>query len=245
MSQAKVALITGSAKRIGAAIARYLHPRGYDIVLHYRQSADLAKTLRDELNQARPHSCIALHADLADASAWPQLADQAHAWQQRLDLLVNNASSFYPTPVGQTTLAQWDDLVASNAQAPYFLSQHLAPALRESQGSIINIVDALAQQPNADFIPYSMAKTGLITLTRALAKTLAPHVRVNAVSPGAMLWPEADHEATDEQKQAVLDGIPLQRMGSPDDIARTVYFLAEEAPYITGQNIAVDGGRSL
>jgi pteridine reductase len=245
MSNHKVALITGSAKRIGAYLAQYLHQRQYDIILHYRNSAEDAKALRDQLNQARPHSCIALHADLCDPNAWQQLAQQTQAWQQRLDLLVNNSSSFYPTPLGSITLEHWHDLFASNAQAPLFLTQHLYPLLQQTQGNVINIVDALALKPNPDFIPYSMAKSALITQTRALAKALAPAVRVNAISPGAMLWPEGDHSLSQQQKQKVLEGIPMGRPGGAEDIARTVYFLAEDAPYITGQDIAVDGGRSL
>lgn len=244
-TQQKVALITGSAKRIGAYLAEYLHQRQYDIILHYRNSADEAKALRDKLNLNRPHSCIALHADLSNPLAWEQLAEQTRAWKHRLDLLVNNSSSFYPTPLGSVAVEHWNDLFASNAQAPLFLTQHLYPLLQQSQGNVINIVDALAHKPNPDFIPYSMAKTALITQTRALAIALAPAVRVNAISPGAMLWPEGDHSLSTEQKQKVMEGIPMGRQGCAEDIARTVYFLAEDAPYITGQNIAVDGGRSL
>lgn len=245
MSDEKVALITGSAKRIGAYTAQYLHERGYAVILHYRNSAQPAKALRDKLNHNRPHSCIALHADLSSPDAWPQLAEQSGSWKHRLDLLVNNASAFYPTALGQTTLEQWHDLFASNAQAPFFLSQHLAPLLKANQGCIINIIDALAEQANPDFIPYSMAKTALRTLTTALAKALAPEVRVNGISPGAMLWPDGEHQLTEQQKQKILQQIPLQRVGTEWDIARTLYFLVEEAPYITGQDIAVDGGRSL
>lgn len=245
MSEEKVALITGSAKRIGAYVAEYVHQRGYSVILHYRNSAEPAKSLRDKLNLTRPHSCIALHADLSCPDAWPQLAEQAGSWKHRLDLLVNNASAFYPTPLGETTLEQWNDLFASNAQAPYFLIQKLAPMLQANHGTIINIIDALAEQPNADFIPYSMAKTALRTLTTSMAKALAPEVRVNAISPGAMLWPEGEHTLMEVQKHKILEQIPLQRVGTEEDIARTIYFLAEDAPYITGQDIAVDGGRSL
>lgn len=245
MSDKKIALITGSAKRIGAYIAEYLHQQGYDIILHYRHSGAEAKALRDKLNKNRAHSCIALHADLADPSAWQQLTEQTRSWQHRLDLLINNASSFYPTALGQTTLQHWNDLFASNAQAPFFLTQQLAPLLKESKGSVVNIIDALASQANADFIPYSMAKTALQTLTRSMAKALAPDVRVNAISPGAMLWPEGEHNINEEQKRNILAGIPLQREGTELDIAKAVLFLAEDAPYITGQDIAVDGGRSL
>lgn len=244
MNEHKVALITGSAKRIGAFTAAFLHEKGFDVILHYRQSGEDAKALRDTLNQKRPHSCIALHADLADPTSWAQLAEQTRSWKHRLDLLINNASSFYPTPLGETTLEHWNDLFASNAQAPFFLTQHLYPLLQEHNGSVINIIDALANQPNVDFIPYNMAKAALKSLTRAMAKALAPKVRVNAISPGAMLWPEADF-FEEEEKQEMLKGIPLERTGTELDIARTIYFLAEDAPYITGQDLAVDGGRSL
>lgn len=241
----KVALITGSARRIGAFVAEYLHQRDYDIILHYRSSGELAKALRDKLNAKRGHSCIALHADLADPEALQQLAEQAKSWRHRLDLLINNASSYYPTELGNTTIEQWNDLFSSNAQAPFFLTQALHPLLQASQGNIINIIDAMATHPNNDFIPYNMAKTTLLTLTRSMAKLMAPSVRVNAVSPGVMLWPLGDHDPSDEEKQTIVDNVPLQRMGTELDIARTIYFLAEDAPYITGQNIAVDGGQSL
>lgn len=241
----KVALITGSAKRIGAFVAEHMHGKGYDIILHYRHSAEAAKTLRDKLNHQRPHSCIALQGNLATAEDRNKLAEQTRSWKHRLDLLVNNASTYYPTPLGETTKEQWDDLFASNAQAPFFLTQQLQPLLQESQGAVINIIDAMASRVNEEFIPYNMAKTSLQIFTRSMAKAMAPHVRVNAISPGAMLWPEGDHHYTEAEKQSVLASIPLQRLGSELDIARTVYFLAEEAPYITGQDIAVDGGRSL
>lgn len=241
----KIALITGSAKRIGAFVAEHLHNNHYDVILHYRHSGEQAKALRDKLNQQRPHSCIALHADLAVPSQWQQLAEQTRSWKHRLDLLINNASSFYPTKFGQTTPEQWNDLFASNAQAPFFLTQELYPLLKQSQGNVINIIDALVDLPNGDFTPYNMAKSALKNMTLSLAKDLAPEVRVNAISPGAMLWPEQNGEASDEYKKQVISGIPMQRIGSELDIAKAIYFLAEHAPYVTGQNIAVDGGRSL
>ncbi|MEE2729342.1 MAG: pteridine reductase [Pseudomonadota bacterium] len=243
--QNKVALITGSARRIGAFTAEYLHQRNYDIILHYRASGDLAKTLRDKLNAARAHSCIALHADLADPEALQQLAEQTKSWKHRLDLLVNNASSYYPTQLGETTQEHWQDLFSSNARAPYFLIQSLHPLLQASQGNVVNIIDAMATHPNMDFIPYNMAKTTLHTLTRSMAKLLAPSVRVNSVSPGVMLWPVGDHNPSAKEKEKIVAQVPLQRMGTEQDIARTIYFLAEDAPYITGQDIAVDGGQSL
>lgn len=240
----KVTLITGSARRIGAVTAGHFHARGYDIILHYRSSGDSAKTLCDNLNASRPHSCIALHADLADPAAWDQLAEQVRSWKHRLDLLVNNASSFYPTEYGKTTLDQWNDLFASNAMAPFFLTQALLPLLRESQGCVLNIVDINADRPLPDFIPYCMAKAALKAMTLSLAKALAPEVRVNGVAPGAIIWPDQG-QMTEAEQQATLARTPLQTIGSPEDIAQTLYFLAESAPFITGQIVAVDGGLSL
>lgn len=240
----KVALITGSAKRIGAFTSEYFHARGYDIILHYRNSGDSAKSLRDRLNETRPHSCIALHADLADPAAWEQLAEQARSWKHRLDLLVNNASSFYATEFGKTTLAQWNDLFASNAMAPFFLTQNLLPLLQQSRGCVVNIVDISADKPLAEFTPYCMAKAALKAMTLSLAKALAPDIRVNGIAPGAIIWP--DHgQISEAEQQATLARTPLQSVGNPQDIARTIYFLAEQAPFITGQIIAVDGGLSL
>lgn len=241
----KVALVTGSAKRIGAYIAEHLHQHNYDVVLHYRNSGEQAKTLRDKLNATRPHSCIALHADLADTNAWEQLAEQTLSWKHQLDLLVNNASSYYPAEFSNTNLKQWNDLFSSNAQAPFFLTQHLLPLLKASKGNIINMTDALLNKPNPDFLAYTMAKTTLNTMTKALAKELAPDIRVNAVAPGTILWPDQFGEISAEAKQSILSGIPMARMGTPEDIAKTILFLAETATYITGQIIAVDGGRSL
>ncbi len=243
-SSRKVALITGSARRIGAHTAAFFHQRDYDIVLHYRSSGDSAKNLRDQLNAARPHSCIALHADLSDPAAWEQLAEQVRSWKHRLDLLVNNASSFYATEFGATTLAQWNDLFASNATAPFFLTQHLLPLLQQSKGNVVNIIDINADKPRPDFTPYCMAKAALKAMTLSLARALAPDVRVNGVSPGAILWP-TDGQIAEPEQIATLSNTPMQALGTPDDITKTIYFLAENAPFITGQIIAVDGGLSL
>lgn len=240
----KVALITGSAKRIGAFTAEYFHARGYDVILHYRNSGDSAKSLRDKLNSSRPHSCIALHADLSDPTSWEQLAEQVHSWKHRLDLLVNNASSYYATVFGNTTVAQWNDLFASNAMAPFFLTQALLPLLKQSRGNVVNIVDINAEKPLADFTPYCMAKAALQAMTLSLAKALAPEIRVNGVAPGTILWPDQFDVAESEQ-QATLNRTPLQSIGSPEDIAQTIYFLAEQAPFITGHILSVDGGLSL
>lgn len=243
-SSRKVALITGSARRIGAHTADYFHQRDYDIVLHYRSSGDGAKNLRDRLNAVRPHSCIALHADLSDPAAWEQLAEQVRSWKHRLDLLVNNASSYYATEFGNTTLSQWNDLFASNAMAPFFLTQYLLPLLKQSRGCVVNIVDINADKPLPDFTPYCMAKAALKAMTLSLARALAPEVRVNGVSPGTILWP-TDGNMPDSVQQAILTNTPMQTIGSPDDIAKAIYFLAEQAPFVTGQIIAVDGGYSL
>lgn len=247
----KVALITGAARRLGAATARQLHQAGYRIVLHYRHSAADAITLANELNAVRADSVRLLAADLTSQAELLQLATDAVCVYGRLDLLVNNASSFYPTPMGTVTEAQWLDLFASNTKAPFFLSQALLPALREHNGCIINMVDIHADKPLAEHPVYCMAKAALVMMTRALARELAPTIRVNAVAPGAILWPDAgssEHVVlptlTEQDKTGILAQIPLGALGQPEDIARTVLFLAC-SPYITGQIVAVDGGRSL
>lgn len=239
----KVALVTGAAKRIGATICRHLHADGADIVIHYRGSADDANALRDELNSERNESAVTLQADLADSAAIDDLVATASKWRNSLDILVNNASSFYPTPIGEITEASWDDLVGTNLKAPLFLSQAAAPLLREARGAIINIVDIHSQRPLRDHAVYGSAKAGLAMLTRALAKDLAPEIRVNGVSPGAIMWPEAG--LSDAAKQNILDQVPLGRVGDADDIAGCVLYLVRNASYVTGQIIAVDGGRSI
>jgi pteridine reductase len=239
----KVVLVTGAAKRIGAAIARQLHAAGADVVIHYRSSVTDAARLADELNSERADSALLLAADLLDTAAPQRLVDDAVDWKQRLDCLVNNASSFYPTPVGEITEDAWNDLIGSNLKAPTFLSQAAAPHLRKTQGVIINIVDIHSQRPLRDHPVYGSAKMGLAMLTRSLAKDLAPEIRVNGVSPGAILWPEDG--MSDAVKQTILRQVPLQRPGNPDDIAGCVLYLVRDAGYITGQIIAVDGGRSI
>ena len=241
---ARTALITGSAKRIGAFIAQHLHRNGYNVILHYRHSSARAQSLCDSLNQLRPDSCITLQADLNDPISWQALADAVKQQQPRLDVLINNASSFYPTEFGSTTLEQWQDLFASNAQAPFFLTQNLLPMLRASQGCVVNLIDALADHPNERFIPYNMAKSALKVMTLSMAKQLAPLVRVNGIAPGAILWPEHEH-LNHTAKQKIIDSIPMGRPGTPLDIAQAILFLIEDAPYITGQILKVDGGRSL
>ncbi len=236
-------LITGAAKRIGAACARFLHRHGCNLILHYQHSQLEALALVAELNAIRPNSAVAFNADLLQVEQVQGLAAKALAVWGGVDVLINNASQFYPTPVAQVTEADWDSLLNSNLKAPFFLAQALRDSLLERQGCIINMVDIYAQKPLLGAPIYSIAKAGLQAMTQALAKELAPNVRVNAVAPGAILWPEAD--VADGQKQEILQKVALQRCGNADDIAKAVWFLIADAPYITGQTISVDGGRSL
>lgn len=238
-----VALITGAARRIGAAIARTLHAQGANVAIHYRGSAEEAADLTDELNSQRADSAASFAADLTDMAGLNRLVEEVTAWHNRLDILVNNASSFYPTPVGEITEDQWDDLIGTNLKAPLFLSQAALPALREARGVIINIVDVHSQRPLRDHTVYGPSKAGLAMLTRSLAKDLAPEVRVNGVSPGAILWPE--NGMSGATKDAILEQVPLGRPGTPNDVANAVLFLARDADYVTGQIIAIDGGRSV
>ena len=236
-------LVTGGAKRLGAAIARELHSAGASVVVHYRNSAAEAEALVGELCRLRAGSALALGADLGDLERLPWLVDSALERYGRLDVLVNNASSFYPTPVGSITPEQWDELMGSNLKAPLFLSQAAAPALRAAAGCIINMVDIHGQRPLRNHPVYCAAKAGLIMLTRSLARELAPEVRVNGIAPGPVLWPTG---GMDEPLQREIIGkTALKRPGSPRDVARTALFLASDAPYVTGQVIAVDGGRSI
>jgi pteridine reductase len=237
-----VALVTGSAKRLGKQIVCQLHQAGYRVIIHYHQSQTEAQRLADSLNQQRSGSAAILAADLLDNQAVKQLAAQALACFNRLDVLVNNASGFYPTPLASATLENWDDLFGSNVKAPYFLAQALAPALSDNNGCIINMVDIHAQQPLQDHSIYCMAKAALLMMTKSLARELAPTIRVNGIAPGAILWPS--QQLAEADKADVLRQIPLQRTGTPEDIANTVLFLLQ-SPYISGQIIAVDGGRSL
>ena len=239
----KIVLVTGSARRVGAAIVARMHTAGADVVIHYRGSAREAAALSDRLNDIRADSAMTVQADLLESSAGPRLVSAALDWRGRLDVLVNNASTFYPTPMGEITEQHWNDLIGSNLKAPLFLSQAAAPALRSSKGSIVNIVDIHALRPLRDHLVYGPAKAGLAMLTRALARDLAPDVRVNGVAPGAILWPESD--MTDSTKLTILGQVPLARAGDPDDIAGCVLYLVRDAAYVTGQIIAVDGGRSI
>ena len=239
------ALITGGARRIGAHVARRLHGEGWRVLIHCRHSRTEADALAAELNADRPGSATVISGDLADPDACTAVAEQAIAVHGRLDLLVNNASSFYPTPVGSITADQFDDLMASNLRAPVFLAQAAAPALRAARGAIINLADIHGQRPLADHPVYCAAKAGLIMLTRVLAKDLAPEVRVNAIAPGSILWPEGPGGADPAAQQAILDTTPLARQGAPDDIAGALLYLVRDAPFVTGQVLAVDGGRGL
>lgn len=246
-SEPPVVLVTGAAKRVGAEIARTLHAAGAKLLLHYRASADEAMALAAELNQARPQSAACVQADLGDAAQLPRLVAAAIEHFGRLDALVNNASSFYATPIGGIDEAAWQDLIGSNLKGPLFLSQAAAPYLKETRGAIINITDIHAERPLKNYPLYCAAKAGLLGLTRALALELAPEVRVNAVAPGPIKWPDGaaagDFDA--EARAAIITRTFLKREGSPGDIARTVRFLLFDAPYVTGQVINVDGGRSL
>lgn len=241
--QGKCVLITGAARRIGAAIAASLHDAGADIALHYRSSAADALALADALNDRRDNSAATFKADLLHTSALPDLVSAVTKWHGRLDVLVNNASSFYPTPIGEISEEDWSALVGSNLKAPLFLAQAAKAELVRREGSIVNLIDIHAQRPLRDHSVYGSAKAGLAMLTRSLAKDLAPHVRVNGVAPGAILWPEQG--LTKTVKDNILEQIPLRRAGRPSDIASLVLYLVRDADYITGQIIAVDGGRSI
>jgi len=235
-------LITGAARRLGAAVARDLHQRGMDIVIHYNRSASEAQSLLEELNKLRDGSATLVQADLNDASATGHIIDAAVDFHGRLDVLINNASSFYPTPVAQASHDQWDDIFNSNLKAPFFLSQLAYKHLCATSGCIINITDVHAHRPLQGFPVYSAAKAGLVMLTMALAKEFGPTVRVNAVSPGAILWPEHMDEQT---RGKILARSVLKRCGDPRDIAGAINFLINDAAYVTGQVLMIDGGRSL
>jgi len=243
MAQA-VAFITGGARRIGASIAKQLHQQGYNLVLHYNRSEDAAKQLAQALNALRPDSVQILQCDLNDTEQLATLGQRVINCWERLDLLVNNASAFYPTPLQTCTDEQWDELINSNLKAPFFLSKQLAESLEHSNGAIINLIDIHAQRALTGYPIYSIAKAGLQMMTISLAKELAPQVRVNGIAPGPIMWPEQDAALSEEEKQEVIGKTLLKRSGRPEDIAQAVLFLSQQS-FITGQILAVDGGKSL
>jgi len=243
--QGKVVLVTGGAKRVGAAICRRLHAAGANIALHYCKSEKQALELQAELQALRPGSVFPLQAELLDPHALLRLVNDTTQHFRRLDALVSNASSFFATPLGEIDESQWNDLIGTNLKAPLLLAQAAAAELRRNHGSIVNIVDIHAERPMRGHLLYSVAKAGLLGLTRALAQELAPHVRVNGVSPGVIVWPEHKDWDDELRRNQIVEHTLLKREGEPDDIARTVLFLLNDAPYITGQIIAVDGGRSI
>ena len=240
-----VVLVTGGAKRVGAAIVRAAHAAGARVVVHCHRSRGEADRLAAELEAARPGSAAVVQADLLDAGALEGLVERAVAAYGRLDGLVNNASTFHPTPVGGVDAGAWEDLAGTNLRAPLFLSQAAAPHLRQARGAIVNIVDIHAERPLPGFLAYTVAKSGLAGLTRALAVELAPEVRVNGVSPGAILWPEGGEAFPPAERERITVQTPLRRTGTPEDIAGAVKYFLFDAPFVTGQVLAVDGGRSL
>lgn len=241
----KVALITGAARRIGAEIARTLHTAGMNIVLHYNASEQEAVMLCEQLNQQRHGSAVAIRADLQEAESEAVLVNHAAAAWKRLDVLVNNASRYYRTSFGKVTEYAWNDLMNSNLKAPFFLAHAAAPLLAKNQGSIVNITDVHAELPLKDYSVYCISKSGLAMVTKVLARELGPLVRVNAVAPGAILWPEGKNALSDEERQTIIDHTILQRLGCPADIAKAVLYFVRDADYVTGQMLCVDGGRGL
>jgi len=242
-STQRTALITGAARRIGACIAETLHQRGCDVFLHYHSSSGAAEELAQKLNALRPASATPLQADLGESDEINRLAGVVRNCTGQLDLLVNNASQFFPTTVGETTMGQWDDLMDSNLRGPYFLTQALVAELANAGGSVVNLLDVHAVRPMPGHAVYCMAKAGLQMMTLAMAKDLGPQIRVNGVAPGAILWPELESQAGSQQK--ILDKTVMGRAGRPQDIASAVAYLGLDAPYVTGQILAIDGGRSL
>lgn len=242
-SNRAAALVTGASRRIGAAIARTLHAAGYDVALHHRSDDARMEALAADLERARPHSTLVLRAELADIDALPVLVADAATHFGRLDALVNNASAFFPTPIGTVTAQQWDLAFAANARAPFFLAQAAVPYLRATSGSIVNLVDIYAERPLKDHTLYCMAKAALVMLTLSLAKELGPEVRVNGIAPGAVLWPEIGMASADQQR--LLATTALRRVGDPRDVADAALFLLRDARYTTGQILRVDGGRAL
>lgn len=243
--QGKTVLITGGAKRVGAAICRRLHRAGANLMVHYRSSVAEARALQNELNAIRPGSVTLIQADLLDCDSFPNLVQTTLSSFGRIDALINNASSFYASPLGAITESNWLDLIGTNLKAPLFLAQAAAAELRRHQGCIVNITDIHAERPMKSYVVYSVAKAGLVGLTRSLARELGPDVRVNAVAPGPIIWPEDAPELDEVSRQRIISHTILKHAGDPDDIAKAVYYLIAEAGYVTGQVINVDGGRSV
>ena len=240
----KVVIVTGGAKRVGAAISRRLHAAGASIVVHHHSAKAEAQALQAELNAARANSSATVQANLLNAAELPELVRTTVTRFGRLDVLINNASSFHPTPLGEIKVSDWDDLVGTNVRAPLFLAQAAAPHLKKAGGCIVNITDIHAERPLKHYVVYSVAKAALAGLTRSLARDLGPEVRVNGVAPGPILWPD-DGSFDEVARQRVISHTLLKRAGEPEDVAAAVYYLVAEAPYVTGQIIAVDGGRSI
>ena len=243
--ESPVALITGAAQRLGAATAETLHQRGYRILIHYRHSTDKAQALADHLNAHRSDSAATCQADLEKAEQVQALAQAAVSRWQRLDLLVNNASVFYPTPLETASIDDWERITQTNLHAPFLLIQQCLPALKAARGSVVNLIDIYAERPLGQHPLYCASKAGLAMLTKSLARDLAPDIRVNGVSPGAILWPENGETIDPDYQQRILSQTPLARTGQPSDIAGAIAWLACDAPFVTGQIIAVDGGRTL
>ena len=239
----KVALITGGAKRIGAETANYLHSKGINIVITYSKSSAAANALKKELNSKRKDSCYIYKAKFDSNINYKKITKDIIKLFGRLDYLINNASKFYPTKINEVTDKVWLDTIDTNIKTPLFLSKHFYSELKKRRGAIINIIDIHVEPPLKDHIIYNISKAGILALTRTLAKDLAPQIRVNGVSPGAIMWPE--NESSNNKKLDILSKIPMKSTGEPADIAKTIYFLLEQSPYITGQNINVDGGRRL
>ena len=241
----KVVLISGGAKRVGAAICRELHAHGANLMIHYNTSIQEARALQAELNLQRANSVAIIQGDLLNIAVLPSLVNETIQHFGRLDVLINNASSYYPTEIDQINEENWHDLVGSNLKAPMFLAQAAAPELRKNHGCIINITDMHIERPKKGYVVYSVAKAGLVTLTKSLAHELSPEVRVNAVAPGPVQWPENNPQFDEVYRQRVISQTLLKKIGEPQDIAKAVKFLVADAPFITGHVLAVDGGRSL
>ncbi len=244
-NKTKVVLITGAARRLGAVMARHLHEAGYQLIVHYRHSKNEAEALCAELNHIRPHSAVPLAADLSETGKLPSFLEKALKVWGRLDALINNASCFHKTPIGAVSEKEWDELMSANLKAPFFLSQLAAPYLADSQGCIVNLTDIHIERPFRDYSVYCISKAGLQSLTRVLAKELGPAVRVNALAPGMMFWPEGENALSPAIQEKIIQEAALKRIGDPLDLAKAVLFFVRDADYITGQVLAVDGGRLL